>query len=140
MSKLTPGWQKSSVLETVFDQLSDALVLYDPEFRITGVNRSAEKLIGHAESETLDHPLSDVLPELDEMKRASVQSMPLDNLSDEAGAHLLRNGAGLILGRMMAEGWLTHLATNGAGTTTSTTSSERGCSQENESACERCGA
>ncbi len=31
------------------------------------------------------------------------------------GAHLLRNGAALILARMMAEGWLTHLATNGAG-------------------------
>ena len=32
------------------------------------------------------------------------------------GAHLLRNGAGLILERMMAQGWITHLATNGAGT------------------------
>ncbi len=32
------------------------------------------------------------------------------------GAHLLRNGAALILDRMMEQGWLTHLATNGAGT------------------------
>ncbi len=32
------------------------------------------------------------------------------------GAHLLRNGAALMLDRMMADGWLTHLATNGAGT------------------------
>ncbi len=32
------------------------------------------------------------------------------------GAHLLRNGAALILDRMMERGWLTHLATNGAGT------------------------
>jgi hypothetical protein len=32
------------------------------------------------------------------------------------GAHLLRNGAAKILERMMANGWLTHLATNGAGT------------------------
>ncbi|MBY0528392.1 MAG: hypothetical protein K2R98_33685 [Gemmataceae bacterium] len=32
------------------------------------------------------------------------------------GAHLLRNGAALLLERMMAQGWLTHLATNGAGT------------------------
>lgn len=32
------------------------------------------------------------------------------------GAHLLRNGAARILERMMAQGWLTHLATNGAGT------------------------
>jgi PAS domain S-box-containing protein len=37
----------------VFDQLSDALVLYDPEFRITGVNRSAEKLFGMASEEML---------------------------------------------------------------------------------------
>ncbi len=32
------------------------------------------------------------------------------------GAHLVRNGAGLILEQMMARNWLTHLATNGAGT------------------------
>ena len=35
------------------------------------LNRSAEKLIGHAEFETLDHPLSDVLPELDEMMKTA---------------------------------------------------------------------
>src|SRR5262249_29365158 len=32
------------------------------------------------------------------------------------GAHLLRNGAARVLERMMASNWLTHLATNGAGT------------------------
>ena len=32
------------------------------------------------------------------------------------GAHLLRNGAARIVERLMAAGWLTHLATNGAGT------------------------
>ncbi len=32
------------------------------------------------------------------------------------GAHLLRNGAPLLLARLMERGWLTHLATNGAGT------------------------
>ena len=32
------------------------------------------------------------------------------------GAHLLRNGAARILDALMAQGWLTHLATNGAGT------------------------
>lgn len=31
------------------------------------------------------------------------------------GAHLLRNGAALIIERMLRAGWLTHLATNGAG-------------------------
>jgi PAS domain S-box-containing protein len=53
MSKLTPDWQKLSVLESVFDQLSDALVLYDADFRITGVNRSAEKLFGMGPEELL---------------------------------------------------------------------------------------
>ena len=46
MSKLSPEWQRSAVLESVFDQLSDALVLYDPDFTVTGVNRAAEKLFG----------------------------------------------------------------------------------------------
>jgi hypothetical protein len=32
------------------------------------------------------------------------------------GAHLLRNGAALLLDQLMQQGWLTHLATNGAGT------------------------
>lgn len=32
------------------------------------------------------------------------------------GAHLLRNGAALLIDRLMEAGWLTHLATNGAGT------------------------
>lgn len=32
------------------------------------------------------------------------------------GAHLLRNGAVQILSKLMEHGWLTHLATNGAGT------------------------
>ncbi len=32
------------------------------------------------------------------------------------GAHLLRNGAALIIERLLAGDWLTHLATNGAGT------------------------
>ena len=41
------------MLESVFDQLSDALILYDPEFRITGVNRSAERLFGVTSEEML---------------------------------------------------------------------------------------
>jgi two-component system, NtrC family, response regulator AtoC len=53
MSKLTPDWQRASVLESVFDQLSDALVLYDPEFSITGVNKAAEKLFGMSSEEML---------------------------------------------------------------------------------------
>ena len=32
------------------------------------------------------------------------------------GAHLVKNGAAAIVSRLLAQGWLTHLATNGAGT------------------------
>jgi two-component system response regulator AtoC len=60
MSKLTPGWQSTSVLESVFDQLSDALVLYDPEFRITGVNRAAEKLFSMSSEEMLGKHCQDI--------------------------------------------------------------------------------
>src|SRR4051812_48831782 len=60
MSKITPGWQRASVLESVFDQLSDALVLYDPEFRITGVNKAAEKLFGIASEEMLGKHCQDI--------------------------------------------------------------------------------
>ncbi len=60
MSKLTQGWQSASVLESVFDQLSDALILYDPEFRITGVNRAAEKLFGLTSEEMLGKHCQDI--------------------------------------------------------------------------------
>ncbi len=46
MSKLVPDWQRGGLLETVFDQLADALVLYDKDFVIVGVNSAAEKLLG----------------------------------------------------------------------------------------------
>ncbi|HTS31740.1 MAG TPA: sigma 54-interacting transcriptional regulator [Bryobacteraceae bacterium] len=60
MSKLTPAWQDALVLESVFDQLSDALVLYDPEYRITGVNRAAEKLFGMTSGEMLGRHCQDI--------------------------------------------------------------------------------
>src|SRR4029078_4254128 len=41
------------------------------------LNRSAEKLIGHAESETLGHPLSDVLPELDDIMKTAREGTQL---------------------------------------------------------------
>jgi len=53
MPKLTPEWQESRILEAVFDQLSDALILYSPDFTITGVNRAAEKLFGMASGDMI---------------------------------------------------------------------------------------
>ncbi len=46
MPKLASKWRQTSVLESVFDQLSDALILYDNERTITGVNAAAERLFG----------------------------------------------------------------------------------------------
>ena len=44
MSKLIPEWRKATVLEAVFDKLTDAIVLYDTSRVITGVNAAAERL------------------------------------------------------------------------------------------------
>ncbi|MGD0579849.1 MAG: sigma 54-interacting transcriptional regulator [Bryobacteraceae bacterium] len=46
MAKLSAGWQNAKILGSVFDQLSDALILYDTNHVITGVNAAAERLFG----------------------------------------------------------------------------------------------
>ncbi|MGA2132574.1 MAG: sigma 54-interacting transcriptional regulator [Bryobacteraceae bacterium] len=60
MSKLTPEWQQTHILEAVFDQLSDALVLYAPDFTITGVNQAAEKLFGMTSEEMIGRHCQEV--------------------------------------------------------------------------------
>ncbi|HVN05549.1 MAG TPA: sigma 54-interacting transcriptional regulator [Bryobacteraceae bacterium] len=60
MSKLTPEWQQTRILESVFDQLSDALVLYSPDFTITGVNHAAEKLFGMTSEEMIGRHCQEV--------------------------------------------------------------------------------
>jgi len=44
MSKLAEQWRSNSLLESVFDQLSDALIIYDRDRVIRGVNEAAEKM------------------------------------------------------------------------------------------------
>src|SRR3954462_8781127 len=58
-------------IEAVLSSASAGIIGVDGSGRVGILNRSAEKLIGHAESETLDHPLSDVLPELDDMMKTA---------------------------------------------------------------------
>jgi PAS domain S-box-containing protein len=53
-------WQQSNVMEAVFDQLSDALVLYDNSHAITGMNRAAERLFGVAAEEMVGRSCRDV--------------------------------------------------------------------------------
>jgi two-component system, NtrC family, nitrogen regulation sensor histidine kinase NtrY len=57
-------------IEAVLSSASAGIIGVDASGSVGILNRSAEKLIGHAESETLDHPLSDVLPELDDMMKS----------------------------------------------------------------------
>src|SRR6202171_457923 len=56
-------------IEAVLSSASAGIIGVDASGNVGILNRSAEKLIGHAESETLGHPLSDVLPELDDMMK-----------------------------------------------------------------------
>src|ERR1700749_1790833 len=58
-------------IEAVLSSASAGIIGVDSSGSVGILNRSAEKLIGHAESETLDHPLSDVLPELDELMKTA---------------------------------------------------------------------
>src|SRR3954469_9611618 len=58
-------------IEAVLSSASAGIIGVDASGSIGILNRSAEKLIGHAESETLGHPLSEIIPELDEMMRTA---------------------------------------------------------------------
>jgi len=58
-------------IEAVLSSASAGIIGVDTSGSVGILNRSAEKLIGHSEAETLGHPLSDVLPELDEMMQAA---------------------------------------------------------------------
>jgi two-component system nitrogen regulation sensor histidine kinase NtrY len=58
-------------IEAVLSSASAGIIGVDASGSIGILNRSAEKLIGQAESEVLDHPLSEVLPELDDMMKTA---------------------------------------------------------------------
>ncbi len=58
-------------IEAVLSSASAGIIGVDASGSVGILNRSAEKLIGHSEAETLGHPLSDVLPELDDMMKTA---------------------------------------------------------------------
>ena len=58
-------------IEAVLSSASAGIIGVDASGSIGILNRSAEKLIGKAESEVLDHPLSEVLPELDDLMKTA---------------------------------------------------------------------
>ncbi|HYM09913.1 MAG TPA: sigma 54-interacting transcriptional regulator [Bryobacterales bacterium] len=60
MSAISPQWRQARVLQAVFDQLSDGMVLYDPNLTITGVNKAAENLFGMGAEEMVGQSCRDV--------------------------------------------------------------------------------
>ncbi len=53
MPYLPAQWQRPEVLESIFDQLSDALFVYDKRLRIVGVNQAAQRLFGMSAEEMI---------------------------------------------------------------------------------------
>ena len=60
VSRLLAEWQRSEVLAAVFDKLSDAIVLYDRNMVITGVNSAAEKLFEMSADDMVGRSCRDV--------------------------------------------------------------------------------
>jgi PAS domain S-box-containing protein len=59
-SRLVSRWQNPEVLEAVFDQLPDGIVLYGLDLKITGVNRAAEGLFGIPAEEMVGRSCAEV--------------------------------------------------------------------------------
>ncbi len=65
-------------IEAVLSSASAGIIGVDGSGQIAVLNRSAEKLIGHSETEVLGKPLSEIVPELDELMataRSSAQRL-----------------------------------------------------------------
>lgn len=60
MPKLLESWQQGKILESIFDQLSDALVLYDPNLVIVGLNQAAERMFGMSADQVVGRHCSEV--------------------------------------------------------------------------------
>jgi len=53
VSLFTTKWQQPGILESIFDQLSDALFVYDKGLHIVGVNQAAQRLFGMSAEEMI---------------------------------------------------------------------------------------
>lgn len=60
MPNLALEWRNSHLLTAVFNQLSDALIIYDSNLRISGVNEAAERLFGLTSDEMVGRDCRDV--------------------------------------------------------------------------------
>jgi two-component system response regulator AtoC len=57
---LAPSWQRPEVLQAIFDQLSDAIFLYDKDLYITGLNQAAQRLFGMTADEMVGRHCKEV--------------------------------------------------------------------------------
>lgn len=77
-------------IEAVLSSASAGIMGVDASGNIGILNRSAEKLIGHSESETLGHPLAEVIPELNELMtnaREGAQRLVQGQITISRGNH-----------------------------------------------------
>jgi PAS domain S-box-containing protein len=60
MQKLAPEWLNTNLLEAVFDQLPDGLIIYDTNHIIRGANQAAERLFGMSAGEMIGRECGEV--------------------------------------------------------------------------------
>jgi PAS domain S-box-containing protein len=60
VSHLARRWQRPEILEAIFDQLGDALLLYDKHLHLVGVNQAAERLFGMTAEEMIGKHCEDL--------------------------------------------------------------------------------
>ena len=60
ISKILHEWRTPEVLAAVLDQISDAIILYDRDLRITGINRAAERLFGFTSEDVIGRTCQEV--------------------------------------------------------------------------------
>jgi PAS domain S-box-containing protein len=60
VSHLAADWRRPEILEAIFDQLSDALFLYDNNLHIVAVNPAAERLFGMLAPEMIGKHCQDI--------------------------------------------------------------------------------
>jgi len=56
VSDFARRWKQPEILEAIFDQLSDAIFLYDRKFQLVGINKSAEEFFGLPPAQMLGKP------------------------------------------------------------------------------------
>src|SRR3954447_11116508 len=61
MRRILPDWRNFAVLESVFERLPEAVILYDSALVITGVNRAAERLFALPASQIIGHHCREIL-------------------------------------------------------------------------------